>query len=426
MARCLWLSDAAFYHTGFASQSRKLCQVLHDDGHEVFYVNSNCGHQPFKKVVFDDGHMIPFTLLPGGVRQSYGQEVLQEYFFKYRPDVFGTLLDTFMVHPWILNHTFVGKSFFWYPTDGGWFPRDCEQVLRKYDFPVAMSKYGQEQLKRLHGINADYVPHGVDTNLFFPLSDEARFLLRQKWSSGLLSRVVRLGGNNYNYVPVNIDLNDYFVVLCVARNQPRKFMDRLVKAFALFSQRRKKVIMLMHSDPFDVSAGFSIPDLAERMGVNHLFLWTNIKFYDSLPVSEMNNIYNLADVHFLTTSGEGFGIPIIEAMACGVPNICTNYTTTKELILDNECGLGIKPVGDIDAPYPAERNYEGTVVGTMIVDRCACSIQDAAEQLCKMYDDAQLRKKFGSNGRKAAKEFYDWDTVVGKEWLKRVNTVLNK
>lgn len=46
----------------------------------------------------------------------------------------------------------------------------------------------------------------------------------------------------------------------------------------------------------------------------------------------MVDIYNMMDVHALPTGGEGFGIPTVEAMACGVPNVITNYTTGYELV----------------------------------------------------------------------------------------------
>ena len=46
----------------------------------------------------------------------------------------------------------------------------------------------------------------------------------------------------------------------------------------------------------------------------------------------MANLYNCMDVFVLPTAGEGFGIPTVEAMACGVPICVTNYTTGYELI----------------------------------------------------------------------------------------------
>ena len=47
---------------------------------------------------------------------------------------------------------------------------------------------------------------------------------------------------------------------------------------------------------------------------------------------EMAHLYNCMDVFVLPTGGEGFGIPTLEAMSCGVPICVTNYTTAHELI----------------------------------------------------------------------------------------------
>jgi len=50
-------------------------------------------------------------------------------------------------------------------------------------------------------------------------------------------------------------------------------------------------------------------------------------------------------VSFLSTSGEGWGIPLVEAMSCKVPVVATNYTTIQEIVVDNKAGFGVKLAG---------------------------------------------------------------------------------
>ena len=79
--------------------------------------------------------------------------------------------------------------------------------LANVDYGVAMSRYGQIGLKKDFDFDTTYIPHGVDTTLFKPL-------LNPKYGKE--------------------DKPDAFIVGCVARNQHRKNIPRLIKGFAQF------------------------------------------------------------------------------------------------------------------------------------------------------------------------------------------------
>ena len=73
-----------------------------------------------------------------------------------------------------------------------------------------------------------------------------------------------------------------------------------------------------------------------------------MKFYDGFDYQRMREVYNLMDIFLLTTSGEGFGVPLIECQACGIPAIATNYTTTSELLCeDGISGIPVKLSSEI-------------------------------------------------------------------------------
>ena len=104
------------------------------------------------------------------------------------------------------------------------------------------------------------------------------------------------------------------------------------------------------------------------------------------------------DCFFLSTSGEGFGIPTIEAMACEVPVVVTDYTTTQELVMDNgQCGLPVKICGEL--------------TGSWCVERAIMDVEDGAKQLTKLYNDRELCKKLGKVGREKVLKYYTWDVV---------------
>jgi len=360
----------------------------------------------------EGGEEINYNVL-GSDGSPYASGIIPEYFKKYKPDVFGVLLDTFMLmQAKITEWNVPAKSYFWFPSDGGWFPKFCELVLKKIDYPVAMAKIGQDQVKRLYGINAHYIPHGVRTDWFYPLDAEKKLQLRYKYSVGQL-----FAFKNPIMQPMNIDLSDKFILGCVSRNQGRKNLPETIKAFCKFAQDKPNVLLVMHSDPVDGAAVSDLQALADRYGQGHKVLWSGMRVSNPYPTSRMNELYNLFDAFFLTTSGEGFGIPFIESMACEVPVIATDFMTTKELITDHDAGWAIKLMGEDARPYPPEEQLRnGTITGTWEVDRAFADFYHAVDCLNDAYNHRDKLARFGKNGRKAVLQEYDFNKCVGPKW----------
>ena len=110
-------------------------------------------------------------------------------------------------------------------------------------------------------------------------------------------------------------------------------------------------------------------------------------------------------------------------MACEVPVICTDYTTTPELVINHNAGLGVKLVGKGDIRMSELLNQgmslkqideiisSGTITGSWDVERAYWDDDDGTEQMLKLYKDKNLRKDMGKNGRMAVLENYTWDKV---------------
>jgi len=150
----------------------------------------------------------------------------------------------------------------------------------------------------------------------------------------------------------------------------------------------------------------------------------------------IDKVYNHMDVFILPTAGEGFGIPTIEAMACGVPVAVTNYTSAYEIVK-------MKDYADRDEECPTMPLGEGAQNGRDYLDfdedmtdrgflipykdmwwdtpkraapQRAIASEMAISQIIEFYyDNPETRVEHGANARKHAKNVYSWD-VVGEKW----------
>lgn len=117
-------------------------------------------------------------------------------------------------------------------------------------------------------------------------------------------------------------------ILSVAGLQPRKNLPNLIKAFCLAKERPEvthKLVMIgaplwQHSAIFDEIR--ASPVISE-------IVW--LKF---VPEEDLPAIYNLANLFVYPSLYEGFGLPLLEAMACGCPVVCSNSSSLPEVAGD--------------------------------------------------------------------------------------------
>src|SRR3990167_6790815 len=398
------LSDSPMIPTGYSDQSKQLAEYLRNNGHIVHYLANAYQGCTLNGAITEDGRVFDYKIYGMG-RQPYFADIISNHLKQTKSDIFLILLDTFMLYPWFLNiDTSPAQTIFWFPSDGGaGMPKDCERILKKVECSVAMSKFGQKQVKDYYGLNVKYIPHGTDIKLFNRLSDNERNILRMKYN-----------------------LHDKFVIGVVARNQPRKFLDRTLKSMSLIKDKVPNAVLFLHLDPMDPAQVFPIQDLIIRYNLENRVVFSGMSALNGIPRSQMNNIYNLFDCFLLSTSGEGFGIPIIEAMACEVPVIATSYTTTPELIEETKSGFGINLSGVETINMHDGQNMidydmltiNGTLTGSWNVERAFCDVKDAAEKITILANNLELRKEMGKNGRKTVEEKYTFNKQIGPEFEK--------
>lgn len=390
----LMMTDAS-RRTGFGQCSHYICNALAEDWEMYLLGWGYHMDEPLPRG--------KYQILPAG-QHPFGADVLPQLLQALKPEFLLTQNDTRMIQ--YMNKQMLGSTT-WinYPVIDGyvwdiedtkakWVPQWVD-FMKQADKTASMSKFGEKVLKA-NGIDCVYIPHGVDLGLFRPCTPEQRKDFKEK--------------NN---------LADKFVVLGVAKNITRKQFDKFLQIFTLFRRGREdKVAALLHTAPNPQFGGEL--DLPEHCRAYGLEIGKDVAFsrlgipYESMPV-----IYNMADVFLQAGWGEGFGLPLIESMACGTVPIVTNSTTAPEILNDGKCGELI------DVVKYSDKRRDVTFGSFMGVEFAVPDIYDGAKKLNKLYENEELRKKYAYEGCLRVAEEYDW-VKVGAKWrdfIKKATTL---
>lgn len=122
-------------------------------------------------------------------------------------------------------------------------------------------------------------------------------------------------------------LPDRFI-LHVGTVEPRKNLIRLIEAFG----RLWKAGMRSHQLVLVGQMGWKNEDLLSAL--EQLEIRDAVRFLDYVPTESLIGIYNLADVLVLPSLYEGFGLAMLEAMACGTPVLTSNRGSLSEIAGD--------------------------------------------------------------------------------------------
>lgn len=362
-------SNAPWAPTGYGQQTNQLIRRLAADGHDVA-VSAFYGLQG-ARLTWDGFKVYPMYM------DAYGRDVLlghaQDHFGGDEKD--GLIIT--LVDAWVLPTKDLAGThcLAWTPVDHDPVPPRVVDALNESGaVPVAMSRHGEDALRRA-GLDPFYAPHGIDTETMSPQDPN-------EW-------------REVNEIPA-----DAFVVGMVAANKgypSRKGFEIALQAFAALRRKHENAILYIHSEAtgavngvniLEIAAGCEIPPEALRFTPQYH------GFILGIGPEHMAKIFSSFDVLINPALGEGFGIPIVEAQACGVPVIVTDCTAMTEL-----CGAGWTIGG--------ERMF--TDQGSWVVKP---SVREATDALGKAYKKAGQKKNLA---RKFALD-YDADKVYAEHW----------
>jgi glycosyltransferase involved in cell wall biosynthesis len=112
------------------------------------------------------------------------------------------------------------------------------------------------------------------------------------------------------------------VVLCVAAKRPHKNQGLLLRALAGHLGDDTVVVLAGHAEPYEDE----LRAQAAELGVKD-----RVRFLEYIPDAELEGLWRVADCAAFPTLGEGFGLPVLEAMARGVPVACSDLPVLREV-----------------------------------------------------------------------------------------------
>lgn len=176
-------------------------------------------------------------------------------------------------------------------------------------------------------------------------------------------------------------------VLYIASSLPHKNYERLLEAFKIVKEGRKELkLVLIGARDYGHEA--------IKKKIAGLGLTDDVVFLGWLPFEDIPVIYSAADLFVFPSLHEGFGIPILEAMACGVPVVCSDIEP-----LDEVAGNAARMVD------PKE-------------------VSSIAEGMVDVLNDKALREKLVKAGVKRAASF-SWEKTA-KDTMKAISAHINK
>jgi glycosyltransferase involved in cell wall biosynthesis len=180
--------------------------------------------------------------------------------------------------------------------------------LFQMDKVFFISELGKREAEKRGLKNVEHIQVGVDTVSYHPATPEEKVKLRDG-----------LG------IP-----QDAFVVLTVADNQERKNLWAGLKAIALLKGEVERpvryILVTREQNPY----GWRLKDLIKDLDIQQEV----ILFERGMPVADLWGLYAVSDAYLQPSKAEGLGMPVLDAMASGIPVVATKVGAMTELLED--------------------------------------------------------------------------------------------
>jgi len=389
--KVLYYGDGPQVATGFATVTRNILMPMYETGrYDITVLGINYHGEP---------HEFPFPTWPvnnNPERDPYGRKFIQERIMNIDFDILFMVQDSFIlefIKDMLPQLKMAGKKFksvVYFPIDGVPKPSWVE-AMAEADYPVTYTSYGKKECMKAFPPIAEklsVIPHGVNVDDYYPISYGEDIDFRNNFFGPLASK---------------------FIVSMINRNQQRKDVPRAMVAFKKFKERCPESMLYLHMAIQDM--GWNLAEVAKSIGLkmnSDIVFPSNFSPNKGFPVNILNKIYNCSDVVISSTTGEGWGLAQVEAMATKTPIISPDNTSCSEIVGEDR-GLLVRSGHDIEHFTVLPNDNE--------VLRPIISIQDMTDKLELLYNDEVLRMRLGETGHDYIHSTWLWDKHIVPQWM---------
>ena len=393
--KILYASTSPFVNTGYGKCTKYIVHGLKERGFDIIL---------YTPQLIDAIKEINGILHLGSSSYPYDVELIYTYYRMFNRNLLITHWDV-----WVLTGL-TQKELNWVP----YLPIDAE--LDQYTLEinnvvnatnviavVCQSKFGLKQVSKI--LEKDkpifYVPHGVDLKIFKPCVDK-----RSR------RRELQLPEDKVLFIFVGLNLSD------------RKGIPELIKAFSIAVHEYpdiRDIVMLILWTNINPSLGqsYDIPRLVRRYGIEKYVFYPNVvPPHRFVSDEDLAKIMSVCDWFITCTMGEGFNLPLLESLACGVPIVAPRHSTHIELVWDM-------------SEYPYLRGllypvfYRRPMLWTPTHQEYYISDPNIVAEYISYAVDIALDEKKYQQLSKHCREFtqlYSWDRVLDK-WVEILKTI---
>jgi len=377
---------------------------------------------------------------------KFGEQSFESVVGAIKPDLVWVMGDPWMIGPTLQNaHSDTYTKMLYIPVDGApliysW------KICEKADIVVPYLPWGRKMIERWvpDAKVVDHIPHGVDTTVYKPVDPMIRQAIRKgrcdvgeddililsvgrnqarKNLPALIELMYYIRSGDYRVCPLcgRATRNPFDYHLgkptgekgycknpgCITQNNAGCRMDTMKDGKA-----HEEVYLYIHTPIRDLQGhSWRITDLLDAFGLGVPiedgkgvrypgFRWNqHLQPVHGMDEPDMANLYSSADIFALATIGEGFGLPILESMSCGVPVVVPDVSSHPDFVGE---GGGML----VDIAYHINEPVSSYYRGYPDMDEYLTS-------LLLLVEDGGLRKTLGGAARETALK-YDWDGIAAK------------
>lgn len=217
--------------------------------------------------------------------------------------------------------------------------RTLKYIKKQFEvvpFIFTVSSYAKEKIKEMYNRESTVIPNAVNDENFYVLSSREN----------------------------KKDLEEISIAIIGSENSEFKGINKILDA-----------IKSLRQEGYKINLNWITPDEPKR---------SKEKFYKNVSQKQIGNILRSSDIYICASRYESFGLPILEAMKCGLAVITTDTGGNREFAKDNETAL----------------ITDGTT-------------EDIVEKVKKLIDDNELKNKLKAQALIISKE-YTWDKIIDK------------